>query len=172
MPYSISQILNIAKISEYLFVAKIQKGGLNGGGIDLTRPQKIYNIRKSIEYQYNLDPSTDGLEATANYLLSICDLAAAYVVTQSGTIASQSGSTSAPSPQIFQVATSGTFIIDGQSTKTITAFIGWNLLFSRGGIIQSTVVSEPSYFSWDKVSGTFICTPAAVDTELFAIYPV
>lgn len=172
MSYTISQILNIAKISEYLYVSKIKKGGLNGGGIDLTRPQLIYNIRKAVEYQYNLDPSTNGLTATSNYLLSICDLAAAYIVTDTGTVASQSGSTSAPSPQIFQVAASGTFMIDGQTTKSISGYIGWNLIFTRGGVTQSTVLTEPTFYIWDKVSGILICTPQAYTGEQFGIYPI
>ena len=76
MSYSVSQILNIAKISEYLFVNKIRTGGLWGDGVDLSRPQKIYNLRKSIEYVYNLNPNEATLVYTANCLLAICDLAA------------------------------------------------------------------------------------------------
>lgn len=169
MSYTVSQILNIAKISEYLFVARIEKGGLYAGGIDAKRPELIYNLRKSIEYIYNLDPTDESLVPTSNYLLSICDISAASVISASGTIASQNA-LNTPSPYIFTVDASTSFIIDGQSTKTITSFIGYNVLFSRGGIIQTDLNTEPSYFNWNKTSGLFSISPQAFTGEVFAIY--
>ena len=46
-------IIKVAKISQYLIQDDIQKKGLYGGGIDLLLPQKIYNIRKSVEWANN-----------------------------------------------------------------------------------------------------------------------
>jgi hypothetical protein len=48
--YDISEIINIAKISEYLCANDIAKKGLFGGGVDLQLPNKIFNIRKSVEF--------------------------------------------------------------------------------------------------------------------------
>lgn len=45
-------IINIAKISQYLCENSIDKRGLFGGGVDLLLPRKIYNIRKSVEWLY------------------------------------------------------------------------------------------------------------------------
>jgi hypothetical protein len=48
--YTVQQIIDIAKISQYLSLNDIDKKGLWGGGIDLQLPNKIYNIRKSVEW--------------------------------------------------------------------------------------------------------------------------
>jgi hypothetical protein len=50
--YNILDIINIAKISQYLCENDIDKKGLFGGGVDLLLPRKIYNIRKSVEWLY------------------------------------------------------------------------------------------------------------------------
>ena len=61
---TIADIIQIAKISEYLCANDIDKKGLYGGGVDLLLPDKIYNIRKSIEWAYNHPismPATDAI---------------------------------------------------------------------------------------------------------------
>ena len=49
------EIINIAKVSQYLCENDIAKKGLSGGGIDLQLPSKIYNIRKNVEWLNGLD---------------------------------------------------------------------------------------------------------------------
>lgn len=173
MALTVAQKLTIAKISEYLVVSAITKGGLWGKGIDLELPQKIYNIRKAIQYRYDIDPSDDTLIATSNYLYGLCKfvIQAQAVMQISGTISSVIATTS-PSPYQFTVAASGTFMVDGQTSKTITAFIGYNLLFVRGGVPQSTLTTEPSYYSFDRTTGAFVVSPQPYTGELFQIYPV
>ncbi len=68
---TIPQIINIAKISQYLCVADIEKS-YQYGGIDLNLPNKLYNVRKSIEYWYAIDPTDTTLVTTRNYLLALC----------------------------------------------------------------------------------------------------
>lgn len=68
---TIPQIIRIAKISQYLCVADIEKS-YQYGGVDLKLPNLLYNIRKSIEYWYDLDSTDDTLVATGNYLLALC----------------------------------------------------------------------------------------------------
>lgn len=55
--YSTIQKINIAKVSQYLCLNDIDKRGLYGGGVDLQLPNKIYNIRKSVEWLYNNSPN-------------------------------------------------------------------------------------------------------------------
>lgn len=174
MALTVAQKLTIAKISEYLVVAAIEKGGLWGNGIDLQLPQKIYNIRKAIQYRYDINAADETLTATSNYLYGLCKfvIQAQAVMQISGTIGTVIVSTTAPSPYQFTVAASGTFIIDGQSSITITAFIGYNIIFVRGGITQSTVSTEPSYYSWNRATGAFSISPMAYTNELFQIYPL
>lgn len=79
--YNPSEIINIAKISQYLCVNDIDRRGLFGGGVDMQLPNKIYNIRKSVEFGFQYDVTN--LQATANYLYALCapyNLKAAYIL--------------------------------------------------------------------------------------------
>lgn len=84
---------------------------------------------------------------------------------------------SLPTPYDF-IVTSGSFVTSGSTNKVITAFIGFNIQFYRGGALQSTVANGGSYYTWNKVTGqlTFLSdvpleNGAAVLGELFQIYP-
>jgi len=69
---SVPSIIEIAKVSQYLAQNDIDNKGLYGGGIDLNLPQKLYNIRKSVEWMYGQDNTEPSLEATSEYLLAMC----------------------------------------------------------------------------------------------------
>lgn len=71
----------------------------------------------------------------------------------------------------FIVSVSST-IATGEDTATFPQFIGYNIDFVRGGISQSTISTEDTYFTFDKSTGVFVCVPAAVESELFSIIPV
>jgi len=174
MALTVAQKLNIAKICQYLVTGAIAKGGLFAKGIDQNLAMKIYNIRKAIQYRYETDPSDSTLEGTSNYLYGLCRfvLQAQAITQTAGTISGIVATTGSPQPYQFIVDASTTFIIDGQSSKTISAFIGYNLMFVRGGITQSTVSTEPSYFSWSSTTGVFVCTPQAYTGELFILYAI
>ncbi len=175
MSLTVAQKLNIASICEYIVSNAIAKGGLYASGIDLLLAQKIYNIRTTIQYLYDLDPSDDSLQSTSNYLYALCGkfaLTAQGVLQIAGTIAGTSGVASAPNPYQFTVSASS-FIATGESAKTITAFIGYNLIFVRGGITQNTTDDgSGSYYSWSKTTGSFVCYPAAYVGEIFGLFPI
>lgn len=75
---TILNIINIAKVSEYLSMNSIQLKALYGGGTNLELPYKIYNIRRSVEWAYKNQPQAPTTEQknelikTANYLYSMC----------------------------------------------------------------------------------------------------
>lgn len=168
-------VILYAEISQYLCLVDIQKGGLYADGIDLTLPRKIYLVRKNLSWLYNLDPTDDRLIPIANYLYWLCDrwvLIAQNITGSGGAVAPIAGNTQTPYEFIVDASTS--FIIDGQSSKTITAFIGFNVIFVRNNITQSTVDlgGGSSYFNWSKSTGLFTIFPAAFENELFQIYPV
>lgn len=176
MTLTVAQIISIAKVSQYLCTVDIEKTGLYAGGTDLNLPRKLYSTRKDIEYQYELDPSNEDIAPTAAYLYALCGKYGLYAQaillnpgTTGGTI-----SRTAPSPYQFTVDASTSFIIDGQSSKTITAFIGYNLIFIRGGITQSTVNpgDGSSYYSYTKATGSFTMYPAAATGELIGLFPI
>ena len=69
---SVPSIIEIAKVSQYLAQNDIDDKGLYGGGIDLNLPQKLYNIRKSVEWMYDQDNTEPSLAETSEYLLALC----------------------------------------------------------------------------------------------------
>lgn len=70
---TIPQILNIAKISQYLAAQyEANKTFLKGGVLDMTLSRKIYMERRAIQYIYNLNVNDPFLRETANYLYALC----------------------------------------------------------------------------------------------------
>lgn len=69
---TITAIIQIAKISQYLATAKIKKGGLYAAGISLWLPRLLYCVRKNVEWAYGNDTDYDYIQLTANYLFSLC----------------------------------------------------------------------------------------------------
>jgi len=171
---TVPQIIQIAKISQYLAADDASKGVLFGARKAPETAKVLYMERKAVEFLYDLDPTDTSLVLTANYLYSLCrgyNLKAMSITGGGGSIAPVNPSTQ-PLPLQFIVAASGTTFIDGQSSVVLTSYIGYNLLFSRGGIPQSTVTSESSYYSWNRNTGLLTISPAANLSELFQIYPV
>jgi hypothetical protein len=69
------EIIEIGQVSQYLVLNKVQRSNLFGGGTDLELPEKIYNIRKSVEWAYNngyAEYNIDILQETLNYLYALC----------------------------------------------------------------------------------------------------
>lgn len=85
---AVSQIISIAKVSEYLAAQDIAKASLFGGPIDKELATKIYMERKAVEWKYTYDPTnTTDLVLTANYLLALCGkyAAPALIIVNGGT---------------------------------------------------------------------------------------
>ena len=113
----------------------------------------------------------------ANYLYWLCGkfaLEGQYIINGEGggSLTSIPSPIPGVSPIEFEV-TESSFITDGQSTKDIPSFIGYNLLFVRNNIPQSIIdVNESGYyFSWNKITGVFVCYPPAATGDLFQLYP-
>lgn len=173
MPLTVAQIIDIAKISQYLALNDVQKGSLFSPRVAPETPQILYLERKAVEWMYDLDPGNSSLPQTSAYLYSLCrgyNLQAQQISGTAGSI-SPVNPAQIPNPYDFEV-TASSFIADGQSTVTIPAFVGFNVLFVRNGIPQYTVNTGQSYFSWVKATGVFTIYPAAMTGEQFAIYPI
>jgi hypothetical protein len=177
MALSISDIIGIVRISGYLAQNDVQKGSLFGAMVSPLTPKVLYVTRKSIEYIYDLDPTDENLSRTTNYLYSLCrgyNLKAQGLLSQigGGSVSSVSPAT-APSPIQFEVSGS-TAISAGATSGTISSFIGYNLIFVRGGIPQTTVNQGggATYYSWDKDLGLLTVSPSAQAGELFQLYPI
>jgi hypothetical protein len=173
MPLTVAQIIDIAKISQYLAQNDVLKGNLFSPPVARTTPQILYLERKAVEWMYNIDPANTSLVQTSQYLYSLCrgyNLQAQQISGTAGAI-SPVVPAQIPNPYDFEV-TASSLIADGQSTVTLNAFIGFNVLFVRNGIPQSTINTGGSYYSWVKATGVFTISPAAVLGESFAIYPI
>lgn len=169
---TIAQIVDIYPVAQYLCATDLLKRGVYGVGAEL--PQKIRNIGLSVERIYNDDPTDTTLSATANYLYNLCGKYGMQAQAISGTTGSVAGIVSgvqSPLPLDFEVSASS-IIAAGSSTLIITAFMGCNIEFTRGGITQNTTNVGGSYYSWNKVTAEFICYPDASLGELFRIVPV
>ena len=171
MAYTIPQIINYASVCQSYSIADIAKSGLDGGGIDLQLPRKIYCIRKNLQWIYTLDNNDSTITGTANYLIALCGK---YFLKASNSTGGGSVSPISPiiipNPIEFEV-TSNSLIPIGGSTLNIPSFKGFNLLFIRGGIPQGQINLGGSYFTWNKVTGDFSCIGAAADQEFFQLYP-
>jgi len=174
MALTVADIINIAKISQYISTIDVEKGSLFGKRIAPETPQILYNERMAVEWLYNLDPADPSLTQTSNYLYSLCrgyNLQAQQISGTGGTI-TPVNPTQIPNPYIFEVSASS-IVPAGATSATLTAFIGFNVLFVRNGIPQSTLnLNGDSYFSWNKNLGLFTINPAAVGGEIFQIYPI
>lgn len=174
--YTVSQIIDIAKISEYLARLDQQKGSLFGQRVAPNTAMVLYMERKAVEYYYDNDPTNTTLAQTSWYLYSLCrgyNLRANNILNGgSGGSVSPITPPSPPQPYQFIVAASGNLINDGGTSATITAFIGYGILFVRNGIPQSTLDTQPSYYSWDSTTGQFNISGPAYLSEEFIIYAI
>lgn len=174
MPLTTAQILDIAKISQYVATIDIEKGRFFGRRVVPETPQVLYNERKAVEWLYNLDPNDPSLIVTGNYLYSLCRgyNLQAQQISGTGGIISPVNPSQIPNPYDFIVSGS-TIVPTGAVNAVITSFIGFNLLFVRNGIPQSTLnVGGNSYFSWNKNLGLLSISPAAIAGEQFQLYPL
>jgi hypothetical protein len=174
---SVQTIINGAKEAQYVTDIIRASGRLFNVGMTDFLPRLIYCTRKSVEWLFDQDPNDDTLTATSDYLLAISVLywsPETSISNASGGGAGVAPVVSAPNsplPYDFEV-TGSSFIIGGQSVKTINSFIGYNIIFTRNNIVQSTVDTGGSYYSWNLNSGLFVCFPAAASGELFTITAV
>jgi len=175
MPLSINDIINIARISQYLAIDDVEKGKLYDKRIAPLTPQILYTIRKGVEWMYGNYPGNDSLPMTANYLFSLCR---GYNLQAQAILGTSTGGSVAPVtpasiPNAYDFVVSGSSLIPtGASSVTIPAYIGWNVLVVRGGIVQSNINTGGSYYSWNKTTGLLTIYPAAYVDEQFQIYPV
>lgn len=152
-------------------------GGQRRGGT-LNEKQRIL-LRMAVdivETQYNSDPSDTTLEKTANYVLRLSkhkDKAMEDIADGgSGSVADPT-SASLPTPYDFTV-TASSFISTNATTKTFPSiWRGFNIIFVRNHVTQSTVNEGGTYYTWDRnLAILTLAGGVAQDTEIFQIYPI
>lgn len=173
---TIPEVIEVGDVSVYLSGNDNSVGSLFGKRLaSPISPVEIAMATDALRWGYEGDTTDTTLRGVANYLVWMCGK---YGLQGQGIISGTGGGTvvsvvtpSQPLPKQFIISGSS-YIVDGQSSKTISDFIGYNLLFTRGGVAQSTIVTEPTYYSWDRNTGAFVCSPAAVTGELFQLYVI
>lgn len=70
--FDTNQILEIAKVSQFLASVDVANGALFGAAPQPALPQIIYTETKSLEWLNGLDPTNDALFGAGEYLLALC----------------------------------------------------------------------------------------------------
>lgn len=173
MSLTTTQKINVGNISSVLVSNYLGSGRVIKDTPQIDHPYLTYAVRQALEWLNFYDSANADIDLIGNYLISICynEQKAERILAAGGggTVSPVSGNTALPK---YFVVSDDSFMVDGQSSATITDFIGFNLIFTRGGIPQSTISTEDSYFTWNKINGLFSCTPALTTSELIGLIPV
>ena len=183
MAQPIQDIIDKGKISTYLCANDTALGAMYSPRLDPNLYRLIYIEMKSLEWANQQSGTYTNIEFVGNYNIA---LYGAYGVKAKVILDGGGGGSivpvspvTAPSPIEFIVSGSS-FIPTGGTTKIITSFIGYNLLFIRNNVTQGQINNGASYFNWDRTTGVFTLltgaappddNPAAVATEFFQLYP-
>lgn len=171
---TIDRIIELGDISVPLSSDYQANGALFGTRLTFNTPSTIAIVTDALRWQWEGFQDEESVRGVANYLYWLCGKFAVegqYIITGTGggsVVPINPGAT--PNPIEFEV-TGSSYMINGQSTITIDQYVGYNLLFVRNNIPQSIINMGGSYFSWNKVTGQFTCSPAASTGELFQLYP-
>ena len=175
----VDEIIELGKASIYLSANYVAKRRLFGGTvIKPTPPVQIAWVTDALEWGYLGGAQTDqSLRQTANYaywLYGKFQLEAQNIIDGpgGGSVAPTPSGSTLPNPLDFEVSASTT-VATGETSVTLSQFIGYDVNFSRGGIMQNTTSlgDGSSYFAWNRVTGLFSIYPAAQVGELFRIMP-
>lgn len=171
---TVTEIINIARASQYLATVAIGRGGLYGGGIDKLLPRKIYAIRKDVEWLFGIDPTNDTLQGVANFLYALCApfsaLASIVIAAGGGGIivnpVTGGAATLADISLEFELGlTASPQIVNGQNvtlpsvgdntiTLPLTYVMSGSLQLSIGGVSQPTIVTDNSTYTTISYSPT------------------
>lgn len=174
---SVADIIELGDATTYLAANYQSTGALFGARV--IKPNlavQIAFVTDALRFGYDGDAETDAsLRSTANYLYWMCgkfQLEAQQIINGAG------GGSVVPTPagttvnRIDFEVSSSSYMVTGDTTKNIPQFIGYNLQYDRDGVPQSALTTEPSYFTWNKTTGDFACSPALEAGEIIALIPV
>lgn len=170
---TIPQTITIGDATIYLMSLDVSKGQLFGAKLaKQTTPILINYVTDALRWEYESFPNNDTLRGTSNYLLWLCGKykLEAQGLNGGGTVIPIDPALLRPNPIEFVVGASSE-IPTGSNSLSIPSFIGYNLIFVRNNITQSTIDTGSSYFTWNRVTGAFTCVGAANEFELFQFYP-
>jgi hypothetical protein len=154
-----SDVINLAKISEYLWNDAIAKeDGLFGGTIDPRKARQLYMEWKAL--QYGNDQNINGQQAVqgvANYVYALCGakLALANQILTAGS----GGSSVIPGGGGQGVREYSKFAVEGTASISFPEAVNATILYaSRGGIDVGTILTSGTptgnQLLWTSSTGT------------------
>lgn len=181
---SIAEIIELGDVSTYLSANDTQKKSFFGGNIiQPVPPVQIAMVTDALRWGNESSVQTAAtLRNIANYLYWLCG---GYQLQAQNIISGPGGGSVVPTPSYGALpmpydwevgaATSATAPLKaGDSSVILSLYIGYNIQFSRGGIVQNTTNQGggASFYSWDRTTGLFTASPAVALTELLRIVPI
>ncbi len=182
---SVAEIIDLGKITTYLSANYMRSGALFGQRvIKPTLPVQIAFITDALIWGVEGGgETTASLRSTANYgywIYGKFQLEAQQILNgdSGGSVVPTPSGGGLPNPYDWVVGstTSDTEPLkDGDTSVTLTSFIGYNLEFTRNNLTQNTSVPADgisTYYSWNRVTGLFtLNNGAAMLGEQFRILP-
>lgn len=173
---SVTDTILIGDLSAPLAANGMAKASFfNGGNVQRkASPVLIAMVTDCLRWMQEGGNYTAQQEASVgNYLIWLCGkwgLQAASITGSGGSVTPIVPGSGAPSRVDFVVSATS-YLPSGTTSATLSAFIGYNLEMIRGGISESMINSQPSYFTWNRVTGAFTCSPQLYDDEVIALIP-
>lgn len=179
---SIADSIEVGEVAVYKSANGTEADAAFGGSLGKpVPPVQIAYTTDALRWGYEGGAQTAAsLRTVANYLIWLCG---AYQLQAQNIIYGPGGGSVSPTPPSGTTPNGYDFVVDvtagptnpvkeGDTSVTLTSLIGFNIIFNRNNIPQSTINVGGSYYSWNKSLGIFSFSPAAVATELFQIIPV
>jgi hypothetical protein len=175
---TIARTLELAQVAGYLSANYKTKGALFGGygqPSSKNQSQLIYMVYTILNKVYTENPTQEGLQAVSDYLYELLQKFAfkAANIVDGGGGGQITPITPTLKPDRIEFEVDGTtFIATGETTVQLPiSWDGWNVELERGNIPQSTLNTQPSYFTYDEDTRELTISPAAFLGELIAIIP-
>lgn len=173
---AVADVPTIARISSALVVNYNARQAFFSPALAAPKsPVLIRMAADAMQWAIDGDNLTDAeLRGLANYVIWLCN---PFAMIAQGMIGAGGSTTTLPSGALrparidFVVSASSQFPTNSTG-GSISSFIGYNLDFIRGGLAQSQVTTESTYFTWTRATGVLFISPALADGELISIIPV
>lgn len=170
------EVIVIGKVSSPLAGNYNSKQSIFSPALAPKSPVLIQMCTDALEWGYNGGAQTDeNLRLVANYLLWLCGkfgLEARNIIGIGGSSVVPIVPGSLRPSRIDFVVSGSSILPTGSSGGTFSSFIGYELDIIRGGIPQSTITTEPTYFTWTKATGLLFISPSLFVGEVISIIPV
>lgn len=172
---TIPQTINNGYIASFLAALYNDNQRLMGGALPApSNPVSIKMVADALYWGWSGNAQTsESLKAVSNYLIYLGSkfFLQASIITGTGGSVGQITPVNLTPVRLDFIVSGSSPIPSGGSSLLITSYIGYQLNFVRNGIPQSTLNTEPSYFSWNTNTGSFNCYPVLNAGELVSLIP-